>query len=317
MLRRLATAALLATLAIAPAAAQSPPRLVNGFAPGGTADIVARLVAELAAPALGARPVVETRTGATGFIAAEHVARGPADGSAVVLCVMSMLAIAPELPGARLPIDPRTDLGGVALFALSPYGLVVGGNSPHRSLAGLIEAAKARPSAVSYASVGVGSAPHLSGVLIGLRAPAEMVHVPYRGAAPALLDVIAGRADFMMVSLGDVTKQIQDGDLRLLALGDSRPVPLFPNVPPLSATMPGVESYTWFGLCGPRAMTAEGRGRWERGVAAAVADPGFRTRLEAMGLVPVFEDGATMDRRIAADRTLWGGVVRAANITAQ
>ena len=315
MLRRLATAALLAALAL-PAGAQTPPRLVNGFAPGGTADIAARLVAELAAPALGARPVVETRTGATGFIAAENVARGPADGSAVVLCVMSMLAIAPEIPGARLPIDPRTDLSGVALFALSPYGLVVGNTSPYRSLRQLVDAAKARASAISYASVGVGSAPHLSGVLIGLRAPAEMVHVPYRGAAPALLDVIAGRADFMMVSLGDVTKQIQDGDLRLLALGDSRPVPLFPNVPALSATMPGVESYTWFGLCGPRAMTAEGRGRWERGVAAAVGDAGFRQRLEAMGLVPLFEDGATMDRRIAADRALWGEVVRAANIRA-
>ena len=311
-------AALLLALALAwPAAAQSPPRLVNGFAPGGTADVVARLLAELAGPALGARPVVETRTGATGFIAAEHVARGPADGSAVVLCVMSMLAIAPELPGARLPIDPRADLGGVALFALSPYGLVVGSVSPYRSLGELLAAARSRSGAVSYASVGVGSAPHLSGVLIGLRAGAEMVHVPYRGAAPALLDVIAGRADFMMISLGDVTKQVQDGDLRMLALGDSRPVPLFPGVPPLSATLPGVESYTWFALCGPRGMTAEGRARWERGVQAAVADAGFRSRLEGMGLVPLFEDGATLDRRIAADRELWGGVVRAANVRAE
>jgi len=316
MLRCLAMLALFTALTL-PAMAQSPPRLVNGFAPGGTADIVARLLADLAGPALGARPVVETRTGATGFIAAEQVARGPADGSATVLCVMSMLAIAPELPGARLPIDPRTDLSGVALFALSPYGLVVGAQSPYRSLAQLVEAARARPSAVSYASVGVGSAPHLSGVLIGLRAQAEMVHVPYRGAAPALLDIIANRADFMMVSLGDVTKQIQDGDLRLLALGDSRPVPLFPGIPPISATLPGVESYTWFGLCGPRGMSAEGRARWERGTAAAVADPTFRSRLEAMGLVPLFEDGATMDRRIAADRELWGGVVRAANIRAE
>jgi tripartite-type tricarboxylate transporter receptor subunit TctC len=317
MSRRLTLAALLAAALAGPAAAQAPPRLVNGFAPGGTADVAARLVAELAGPALGTRPVVETRTGATGFIAAENVARGPADGSATVLCVMSMLAIAPELPGARLPIDPRTELSGVALFALSPYGLVVGATSPYRTLGQLLDAAKARPAAISYASVGAGSAPHLSGVLIGLRTPAEMVHVPYRGAAPALLDIIANRADFMMISLGDVTRQIQDGELRLLALGDSRPVPLFPGIPPLSATLPGVESYTWFGLCGPRAMTAEGRGRWERGVAAAVADPGFRQRMEAMGLVPLFEDGATMDRRIAADRALWGGVVRAANIRAE
>jgi tripartite-type tricarboxylate transporter receptor subunit TctC len=312
-MRRLLLAAFLAVAAL-PAMAQ--PRLVNGFAAGGTADVIARLLADQLAPALGARPVVETRTGANGFIALENVVRGPADGSAVALCVMGMVAITPEMPGARMPVDPRTEVAGVALMALSPYGLVVGAQSPHRTLADLIAAAKARPSAVSYASVGVGSAPHLAGALIGLRAGAEMVHVPYRGAAPALLDVIAGRADFMAVSLGDVGRQIRDGELRLLALGDERPVPMFPNVPPISATLPGVQAYTWFGLCGPRGMSAEGRQRWERGVQAAMADPGFRERVEQLGLVPLYEDGATMDRRIATDRATWGEVIRAANIRA-
>ena len=314
-MRRYLLAVAMLTVAALPALAQ--PRIVNGFAPGGTADILVRLLAEHATGVLGARPVVETRTGANGFIAAEAVARGPVDGSAVGLCVMGMVAIAPEMPGARLPIEPRTDLAGVALIALSPYGLVTAANGPHRSFAGLIEAARSRPSAVSYASVGVGSAPHLSGVLIGLRAGAEMVHVPYRGGAPAVLDVVAGRADFMAVSLGDVSRQIRDGELRLLALGDERPVPMFPGVQPISATLPGVQAYTWFGLCGPRAISAEGRGGWERAVQAAVADPAFRARVEQMGLVPLFEDGPTMDRRIAADRTLWGEVIRAANIRAE
>jgi tripartite-type tricarboxylate transporter receptor subunit TctC len=313
MLRRIALLLALSAGAL-PALAQ--PRLVNGFAPGGTADIIARLVADQMAPALGARPVVETRTGANGFIAVENVVRGPNDGSAVALCVMGMVAITPEMPGARTPVDPRTDIAGVALMALSPYGLVVGSNSPYRTLPDLIAAAKARPSAVSYASVGVGSAPHLAGALIGLRAGAEMVHVPYRGGAPAILDVIAGRADFMAVSLGDVSRQIRDGELRLLALGDERPVPMFPNVPPISATLPGVRAYTWFGLCGPRNMPVEARQRWERGVQAAIADAGFRDRVEQLGLVPLFEDGPTMDRRIASDRATWGEVIRAANIRA-
>ncbi len=313
MLRR----ALLATPLLAvPALAQQPPRIVNGFAAGGTADILARLVAEQAGGALGARPIVETRTGASGFIAAETVARGPADGSAVLFSVMSMLAIAPEMPGARLPVDPRTELAGVAMIALSPYGLVVGGQSPHRSLAELIAAAKARPDAVSYASVGPGSAPHLAGELMALRTGARMVHVPYRGGAPAVLDVIAGRADFMAVSLGDVSRQIAAGELRLLALGDERPVPMFPGVPPISATLPGVRAYTWFALTGPRAMPAEARQRWERGVQAAMADAAFRQRVEQLGLVPLFEDGPTLDARIASDRATWGEVIRAANIRA-
>ncbi len=313
MLRRGLLAAPLLAL---PARAQLPPRIVNGFAAGGTADILARLVAEQAGGALGARPIVETRTGASGFIAAEHVARGPADGSAVLFSVMSMLAIAPEMPGARLPVDPRAELSGVAMIALSPYGLVVSGQGPHRSLAELIAAAKARPDAVSYASVGPGSAPHLAGELMALRTGARMVHVPYRGGAPAVLDVIAGRADFMAVSLGDVSRQIAAGELRLLALGDERPVPMFPGVPPISATLPGVRAYTWFALTGPRAMPAEARQRWERGVQAAMADAAFRQRVEQLGLVPLFEDGPTLDARIASDRATWGEVIRAANIRA-
>jgi tripartite-type tricarboxylate transporter receptor subunit TctC len=311
-MRKLAFALLL-LLASLPAQAQ--PRIVNGFAPGGTADIIVRLLADQAAGPLGARPVVETRTGANGFIAAENVVRGAPDGSAVFLCVMGMLAITPEMPGARMPVDAR-EIGGVALMALSPYGLVVGAQSQHRTLADLVRAAQSRPNAVSYASVGVGSAPHLSGALIGLRTGAEMVHVPYRGGAPAVLDVIAGRADFMAVSLGDVSRQIREGELRLLALGDERPVPMFPDVPPISATLPGVRAYTWFGLCGPRSMPAEARGRWERAVQAAMADAGFRERVAQLGLVPLYEDGAAMDRRIAADRATWGEVIRAANIRA-
>jgi tripartite-type tricarboxylate transporter receptor subunit TctC len=315
MLRRMALAAI-AALVAAPALAQSPPRLVNGFPAGGTADLLARLVVEHAVGPFGVRPVVETRTGNNGFIAAENVARGPADGSAVAFCVMGMAAIAPEMPGARLPIEPRNDLAGVALIALSPYGVVTSGAGPYRSLAGLVEAARARPGAISYASVGVGSAPHLAGALIALRAGAEMIHVPYRGGPPAVLDVIAGRTDFIAISLADVTRQVRDGELRLLALGDERPVSLFPNVPPISATLPGVQTYTWFGLCGPRAIPAEGRARWERAVQAAVADAAFRDRLEQLGLVPLFEDGPTFDRRIAADRAQWAEVIRAANIRA-
>ena len=315
-MRRLLGATLgLLLLAALPASAQ--PRILNGFAPGGTADVLVRLLAEQTAGTFGQRAVVENRTGANGFIAAEAVARGPTDGSVVGLCVMGMMAVSPELPGARLPIEPRTDLAGVALVALSPYGLVVGAQSPHRSLADLLRASRMRAGAVSYASVGVGSAPHLFGALLALRAGTEMVHVPYRGGAPAVLDVVAGRADFLMISLGDVSQQLRSGELRLLALGDERRLPGIPDAPNLSATLPGTEAYSWFALCGPHGITAEGRARWERAVQAAQADPAFQERLAQLGLVSLFEDGPALDRRIEADRRKWGEVVRAANIQAQ
>jgi tripartite-type tricarboxylate transporter receptor subunit TctC len=194
---------------------------------------------------------------------------------------------------------------------------VTGAQGPHRTLQDLLRAARAQPSAVSYASTGVGSAPHLFGALIGLRAGAEMVHVPYRGGAPAVLDVVAGRADFLVVSLGDVSQQLRGGELRLLALGDERRLPGIPEAPTLGSAMPGLEAYSWFALCGPRGITAEGRGRWERVVQSAVADPAFRARVEQMGLVTLYEDGPAVERRIEADRRKWGEVVRAANIRAQ
>jgi tripartite-type tricarboxylate transporter receptor subunit TctC len=312
MARRFVLAAVLLLLAL-PAMAQ--PRILNGFAAGGTADVLLRLLADHAAAEFGARPVVENRTGANGFIAAEMVARGPTDGSVIGLCLMGMMSISPELPGAQLPID-MADFTGVAMIALSPYGLVVSAQGPYRSLEALVAAARARPNAVSYASTGAGSAAHLFGALVGLRTGAELVHVPYRGGAPAVLDLVAARTDFLMISTGDVARQLSDGQLRLLAWGDERRMPGFPEAPTLATVIPGIEASTWFALCGPRGLGAEGRARWERAVRAAIADTGFQARLQTLGLQPHFEDGPTLDRRIAADRARWREVIRAANIRA-
>lgn len=290
-------------------------RLVNGFLPGGTADVLARLLADAVAPAMGSRPVVETRTGANGMIAAEAIARGPADGSAVMVCVMGMLAIAPEMPGARLPIDVGRELRGVSTVALSPYGLVVAGNGPHRDVAALLAAARAQQG-VTYGSVGPGSAPHLAGELLRQRAGGTMTHVPYRGASQALLDMLAGRVDFMFVSLGDVSRQVRAGELRLIALGDESGRTVFPDVPVIGSVVPGIVANTWFGLCGARAMPDAAAERWAGAVARAVADPALRRRLEEMGLTPHAEGPAAFDARIAADRARWGGVIRTGGVRA-
>jgi tripartite-type tricarboxylate transporter receptor subunit TctC len=314
-MRRLLLAALL--LASLPTVAQDrPPRIMAGFAPGGTGDLVARLIAEGVAPTLGVRPVVENRTGANGFIAAEAVARGPADGSTLLQCPMGTMTISPELPGAVLPVDPRTELVPVANIALSSYGAVTSARGPYRSMADVIAAARERPGTISYASAGVGSAQHLTGARLASMAGLELVHVPYRGAAPAALDVIAGRADLLITNLGDVVRQIQGGELRLLALADAAGVPEFAAAPRLSDTVPGLEVAGWFGLCGPRGMPSEAIRRWAEATEAALRDPTLRQRLAENGLTPSFEGPEAFAARMARDRQAWGETIRRAGIRA-
>ncbi|MCK8785960.1 tripartite tricarboxylate transporter substrate binding protein [Roseomonas sp. NAR14] len=292
----------------------STARIVAGFAPGGTSDIMARLVAEAVSQLLGQRVIVENRTGANGFIAAEAVARGPADGSALFQCPMGTMTISPELPGLTLPIDVRTELVPVANVALSRYAVVAGPRGPYHSLADFIAAARRQPDTLSYASAGAGSAQHLAGERLARLAGLRLIHVPYRGAAPAALDVMAGRADLLITNLGDVVRQIQGGELRLLALGDAAPSPDFPDVARLPAIVPGLEVVGWFGLCGPRGLPAEASQRWSEAVRRALEDPALRRKLGENGLTPQFEDQDAFGRRMEADRRLWRDTIRDANI---
>jgi tripartite-type tricarboxylate transporter receptor subunit TctC len=143
-----------------------------------------------------------------------------------------------------------------------------------------------------------------------------MVHVPYRGASPAIVDILGGRADFMITNMADVTRQVQDSALRLLAISDDEPFPLFPEVPPLSRLVPGFNVVGWFALCGQKTMPPDLVGRIEAGVRRAMADPALVRRMAEGGLTPRFEDSATIARRLAADRSLWLGVIQALNLRA-
>lgn len=312
-------AALLAGAGLAQAQApfDRPTRIVVGFAAGGTTDITARVVAEGVATSFGHRAAVDIRTGASGFIAAEYVARSRADGGTVLLCPMGPMTISPELPGMNLPIDVGADLVPVANVVRSSFVVVTGANSPHRTLEELIAAARARPGALTYASAGYGAAQHLSGERLRRMAGIDLLHVPYRGAAPAVVDVIAGRADLLITNLGDVMGQIRGGQLRLLAMGDRQGWPDFPDVPRLPDIVPGLEVAGWFGVCGPRGMPEEAIARWAAAIRAGLEAPPLRQRLLDNGLAPHFEDPATFARTIARDRADWGAVIRAAGIRVQ
>lgn len=307
----------LAALCLAqPGAAQERTmRVISGFAAGGASDLVTRLVAEAVGPILGVRAVVENRTGVNGVIGAAEVARSAPDGNTVYQCPMSTMAITPQLQGANLPLDPGEALAPIGNVALSSYGFVVAANGPYRSVPDVLAAARSR--AVVFGSAGVGSAQHLSGELLAQKAGVGMTHVPYRGATPAVVDILGGRTDFMITNLADISRQVQDGALRLLAIGDAGKSPLFPDAPALATLVPGFDVTGWFGICGPRGMPAEVLARWEAALRQALAEPALLKRLADSGLNPLFEDAATLGRRIAADRTLWRGVIASVGVKAE
>lgn len=312
-------AALLLLLAPALAAAvefpDRPLRVLVGYAAGGTADLTGRAIAEALGPQRQT-VVVENRPGANGMIAAEAVARGAPDGSTIMVCPMGTMAISPNLPGQRLPVDVVQEIVPVANVVLSTYGLVVAKDSAIHSTAELLAAARAQPGKLTYASAGIGSAQHLAGEMLSRMAQVEMVHVPYRGAAPAIIDMIGGRVDFFITNLGDVAGQVRDGSLRLLAVADAQGHPSFP-APRIAEAVPGFEIAGWFAACGPRGMPREAIAAWSEAIRTGLQRPELRQRLLENGLTPLHEDAATLAARLERNRAQFRAVIQAANIRAE
>lgn len=314
----LCSAAILAA-GLTPAGAtfpERPLRIVSGSAAGGSSDFVGRVVADAVGAIFGQRIVVENRTGVNGVLGAEAVVNSPADGYTAFVCPMSTASITPQLLGARMPVDPGTDLGPVAVVTMSSYGLVVRTESPYQSLNDIVQAARQRPGELSYASPGVGSAQHLGGELLKQITGTDISHISFRGAAPAMLEILAGRIDFSMTNLGDAVGHIQGGRLRLLGIADGTPSPIFPQARPLSESVPGLEVVGWFGICARRDIPAEALARWTDGIRQALSDEAVRARIVAGGMTPHFEDTATFQRRLTADRENWLRVIQAVNIRA-
>jgi len=307
----------LIALTLNTAMAQQPVRMLYGFAAGGSGDLAARLLADVASKELGQRVVVENRTGANGMIAAEGAARGPTDGSNVLFCTTGNMTIVTELPGAQLPINPATDLIGIGQLLRSTFGLVVSKDSPYRSVQDLVADARANPGKVSFATPGVGSVQHLSTELLGQKIGAKMVHVPYRGSQAALQDLLANRTSFSITNLGDVIGHIRSGQLRLLGLGDPLGKRFFPDAPMIAEVVPGFETYAWFGLCGPKGMPDAVVQRWEKAIKAAVEDPTVSQKLLDNGMVPAFADSAALKKTMDENRRNYREVIRAANIKAE
>src|SRR3954454_10975581 len=229
------------------AAAQTPVRFVVGFTPGGPSDILARSLAEKLAAPLGQPVVVENRSGAGGNLAAEIVAKSPADGNTWLLGNNSILATNAALY-SHLGYDPVKDFAPVALVAIQPNILVVNPAVPATTVAELIAYAKAQPGKLNYASSGAGAAAHLAGELFKAMTGVEMVHVPYKGAQPALTDVIAGQCQLMFATSVSVIPFIKSAWLRALALMTAQFTPGVTDLPTVGESVPGFEAITWHGV---------------------------------------------------------------------
>jgi len=317
-LRILLCVALACGLATA-ARAEFPERAVKmlvGFSAGGGTDVAARIVAPGLGEALGQTIVVENRSGASGLIAAEAVARAAADGYTLMMGSQTTLAVAPRLY-RKYTLDAARDFAGVGLTGTSPLVLVVNPKVAAHSLAELIALAKAEPGKLNFASGGVGTTPHMAGELFRLIAGINVVHVAYRGEAPAINDLLGGQVPMMFANLSAVIGQVRAGALRALAVASPQRSPTAPDIPTLAEQgLNGCEVETWFGVVAPAGTPRAVVGKLNADLRRVLALDDTQKRLAALGMVPNPVSPEEFDAYIKAEIAKWGKVIQDADIKA-
>ncbi len=320
MLRRTFVGAAAAAAGLVGSAAAQPlkqdVRLYCGFPPGGTADLLSRLVADALTPVVGQKVIVETKTGASGFIANEAVARSAPDGHTILLAGMAAFCVSPVMPGQKLPIDVDKDLTPIANVAGVYNMLVVSRHAPFRLVPEIIDQAKASPGKFTYASTGNGTSQHLAGEMFKKLAGVDLVHVPYRGGAPAIQDMVAGNVNMMFGNMPEFLGQITGGNLIPVAFGAPKASPLFPGLPLISRWLPDFKIVNWFGLFGPAGLPADLVQFWNRALRAALAKDDVQKRLVESGVESLIGSPADLQTAIATDRVKWGDVIKAAGMRA-
>jgi tripartite-type tricarboxylate transporter receptor subunit TctC len=265
---------------------ERPVRLIVGFAPGGSTDTTARVIAQGITARLGQSVVVENRTGAAGNIATEHVARSAPDGHTLVVASMGSQATNAALY-RDLPFDVVRDFVPVSLVALSACLLVVHPSLPVRSVTELIAHARAQPAKLNCGIAGAGSSQHFAAALFEHRAGIRFTQVSYRGGAPAMADLISGRLDLMFTPFVETIQQVRSGQVRVLGTTQPERSPQLPDVPAVAEELPGYEFNSWLGLFAPAGTPTPAVARLSREVAAALRTPQTRGRMEELGYQPV------------------------------
>jgi tripartite-type tricarboxylate transporter receptor subunit TctC len=259
--------------------------------------------------------VVENRPGASGMIAGEAVAKSPADGYTLMLGSQTTFAVAPAL--YKVSLDPARDFAGVAMCATSPLVLVVHPSVPAHSLTDVIAMAKAKPGAINFGSGGLGTTPHMTGELFSLVAGIKMAHVPYRGEAPAINDLLGGQIPLMFANLSAIVGNVRAGQLRALAVTSAQRAPAAPEIPTAAeAGLSGFAAATWFALVAPTGTPLDIRARLNAEVKRALALPDVKQRYADLGMSAEDSTPDGLDGFIRSEITRWTKVIKDADIKA-
>jgi tripartite-type tricarboxylate transporter receptor subunit TctC len=325
MRRRTWVAAAMAGLVARPGMAQDgsasypdrPIRVIVPFPAGGATDVVVRLLSERMSQSLGQTLIVENRTGAAGTVGAAAVARSRPDGYTILAGSLGSNLIAPLLM-REPPFDPLADFEFISTIGTTPTALLVRADGPIGSVEDLLAILRREPGRHSYSSAGIGSPMHLSGVLLGIASRTEAVHVPYRGEAPAVTDLIAGQVLFCFSPSSSAVGYVRGGRVRALAVASRQRVEALPTVPTMAEVgLPDVEAYTWQGLFAPRGTPRPIVDRLNRALRASMEDPALRARAAEIGVPVAGSTPEAFRSEIEADLRKWSGVIQTAGIEKQ
>lgn len=283
-------------------------KILVGAPAGGTTDTMARAMAQALGQQLSRVVLVENKTGAGGNLAADAVAKAPADGTTLLMSFTSHAINASLYP--HLPFDPIKDFTPITLVSSSPSILVAHPSLNVANVAELIDLAKKKPEKLNFAIGGVGSSLHLAGDMFKLKSGARIANIPYRGTAPAIQDVLAGQVELMFANIGNAQQYIATGKLKALGVTSLKRLSAFPDVPSIAETLPGFESSAWFGLFGPARLTPEMTKRLSEASINAIQTPEVRKRIEAEGASPVGNSPQEFAKFLEQDIARWREVVK-------
>lgn len=293
-----------------------PIRLIVPFPPGGSNDIVGRLVAADLSPLLGQQVVVDNRGGAGGIIGSEIAANAQADGHTLLIASVAF-AYNPSIYKSLVRFDPEKSFKPIAMIGTGPSALTVNPKMAAKSTKELLDMAKAKPGSLNYATAGIGSFQHLSTEMLKLLAKINIVHIPFKGGGPAMADVIAGNTQITMGSLLQLVPHIQGNRLRLLAVGSAKRNSAFPNTPTVAETVPGYEANNWWGILAPAGVSPDIVRRLEAAVSKVVNTPEMQKKFDSQGADAEYKNSADYSKFIKAETTKWSKVVRDAGIKAE
>lgn len=302
------------TSALAQGYPQRQIALLVPWAAGGSTDILARIIGQELFKSMGQPVIIENRTGASGNIGTLAVARAAPDGYTILFNTMSVHTMNHAL-FANMPFDGVKDFSPITLLAYVTNTMVVHPSVPANTVAEFIAYAKAHPGKVAYASAGAGSTNHLCGALLEKMAGIEMLHVPYRGGAPAVTATVAGETQVFFTAGTQSLPHVKSGALRLLAVTEAKRSPFLPDVPTVAETVPGYEMTVWYGAFGPAGMPKDIVARLNAEISRALFLPEVKNRMADIAVEVVSSTPEELGARMRADAEKWGGVIKSLGIT--